>query len=156
MATPGDKSKTKIAAIILERLEKLYPNAHTALNWSNPMELLVAVVLSAQCTDKRVNLVTADLFKKYKSAAEFAGADQSQLEQDIKPTGFFRNKSKNIIAAATIITDRYNGQVPRTMPELIGLPGIARKSANIILAEAYNEIAGIPVDTHVKRLTRQK
>ena len=145
----------KRAAITVERLEKLYPNARTALNWSSPWELLVAVVLSAQCTDVRVNQVTADLFKKYRSVADFAGADPARLEQDIRPTGFFRNKTKNIIGAARVIAAEDAGQVPKTMPGLIRLPGIARKSANIILAEAYGVIAGIPVDTHVKRLTNR-
>lgn len=155
MKSASIESKKRTAAIVVERLDRLYPNAHTALNWSNPMELLVAVVLSAQCTDERVNMVTTGLFKKYKSAADFAGAGQSEFEQEIRATGFFRNKSKNIIGAAQEITAKYGGQVPQTMPELISLPGVARKSANIILAEAFGTIAGIPVDTHVKRLTKR-
>lgn len=145
----------KRPALIIERLDKLYPGARTALRWSSPWELLVAVVLSAQCTDERVNQVTADLFKKYRSVADFAGAESGQLEQDVRPTGFFRNKTKNIIGAAGMIVAEYAGQVPKTMPELLRLPGVARKSANIILAEAYGVIAGIPVDTHVKRLTNR-
>ncbi|MDP1809246.1 MAG: endonuclease III [Actinomycetota bacterium] len=149
------EKKMKRPALIIERLDKLYPGARTALRWSSPWELLVAVVLSAQCTDERVNQVTADLFKKYRSVADFAGAESGQLEQDVRPTGFFRNKTKNIIGAAGMIVAEYAGQVPKTMPELLRLPGVARKSANIILAEAYGVIAGIPVDTHVKRLTNR-
>jgi len=141
------------AAVIVERLDKLYPGARTALRWSNPLELMVAVVLSAQCTDERVNRVTAELFKKYRSATDFAGADRHELELDIRPTGFFRNKAKNIIGATRTLAAQYGGIVPDTMPELVRLPGIARKSANIILAEAYEVIAGVPVDTHVKRLS---
>lgn len=149
------EKQMKRAAIIVERLDRLYPNARTALNWSSPWELLVAVVLSAQCTDVRVNQVTPGLFKSHPSVADFAGADQARLEQEIRPTGFFRNKTKNIMGAARLVVAEYAGQVPKTMPELLRLPGIARKSANIILAEAYGVIAGIPVDTHVKRLTNR-
>lgn len=145
----------KLAGLVLERLERLYPAARTALHWTNPLELLVAVVLSAQCTDERVNRVTPSLFKKYTSAAGYRDADPSELEEDIRPTGFFRNKAKNIIGASAVIADEHNGRVPKTMPELLLLPGIARKSANIILAEAYGLIAGIPVDTHVARLTKR-
>ncbi len=143
------------AAEVVERLDKLYPNARTALHWSNPLELLVAVVLSAQCTDERVNQVTETLFAKYKTAADYAQADPRALEMDIRPTGFFRNKARNIMAAAAMMTADGGGEVPRTMAELIRLPGIARKSANIILAEAFGVIAGVPVDTHVRRLTNR-
>ncbi len=143
----------KQAQTILERLGKAYTDTGTALNWSNPIELLVAVVLSAQCTDKRVNMVTADLFLNYKTARDFARADPEQFENDIRSTGFFRNKAKNIIGAGAIIDGRYNGRLPQDMSELVKLPGIGRKSANIILAEAFGVVEGIPVDTHVIRLT---
>jgi endonuclease III len=148
------KLEAKIA-LIIDRLQRLYPNARTALNWSDPMELLTAVVLSAQCTDVRVNQVTAELFKKYRTAADYAGADIDEFAEEIRPTGFFRNKAKNIIGAARVIIHDHNGRVPSSLPELVKLPGIARKSANIILAEAYGVIAGIPVDTHVIRLTNR-
>ena len=152
---PDQMNLKEEAAIVFNRLERLYPNAKTALVWSTPMELLVAVILSAQCTDKRVNKVTADLFKKYRSAADYAVADEQTLENDIRPTGFFRNKTMSIIGSARIIAEKYDGEPPKTMPEMLGLPGIARKSANIILAESYGIIEGIPVDTHVKRLTNR-
>jgi endonuclease III len=142
-------------ALIIDRLQRLYPDARTALNWSDPMELLTAVVLSAQCTDVRVNQVTAELFKKYRTPADYAAADIDQFAEEIRSTGFFRNKAKNIVAAARVITHEHGGRVPSSMAELVKLPGIARKSANIILAEAYGTIAGIPVDTHVIRLTNR-
>jgi endonuclease-3 len=139
---------------ILDRLDNLYPD-HTALHWSNGIELLVAVVLSAQCTDERVNQVTVSLFREYPTAADYAHADPARFETEIKPTGFFRNKAKNIIGACSIIDKEYGGQVPKTMDKMVSLPGIGRKSAAIILAEVYGLNAGIPVDTHVKRLTKR-
>ncbi len=141
--------------LIIERLKPLYPNEKTALNWSNPFELLTAVILSAQCTDKRVNLVTEELFRKYRSVADYAGADIHVFESEVRSTGFFRNKTKNIIGSARVIIEKFGGQIPKTMPEILELPGIARKSANIILAEAYGVVEGVPVDTHVKRLTNR-
>jgi len=141
--------------LVLERLSKLFPNARTALNWSNPLELLVAVILSAQCTDERVNQVTKNLFKKYRTVADYANAKQEELEQDIKPTGFYRNKAKSIIGAARLILEKYNGQVPSSMAEILTLPGVARKTGSIVLAEAYSVIAGIPVDTHVRRVSQR-
>lgn len=138
---------------IIAGLQKAYPDAHCELNFSNPLELLVATILSAQCTDKRVNIVTEKLFRKYRSAADFAKADLSELEQDIKTTGFYRNKAKGIKAAAQSILEKHDGKVPRTMEELIELGGVGRKTANVVLGNAYNINLGVVVDTHVARLS---
>lgn len=152
---PRESSGAKIARTkkIIGGLEKAYPNAHCELNFSNPLQLLVATVLSAQCTDKRVNIVTENLFRKYPSAAEFAKADLSELEQDIKTTGFYRNKAKGIKAAAQSIVEEHGGEVPRTMEELIELGGVGRKTANVVLGNAFNINLGVVVDTHVARLS---
>lgn len=147
-------NQTKVK-LTLERLTKIFPNARTALNWSNPLELLVAVILSAQCTDERVNQVTKSLFKKYRTAADYAFTDSEELQQDIKPTGFYRNKAKSIIGATKLILEKYNGEVPKSMSEILKLPGVARKTGSIVLAEAYSIIAGIPVDTHVRRVSQR-
>ena len=146
--------KTKVLKII-ELLEKEYPKANTALHYTNPLEILVATMLSAQCTDKRVNIVTKSLFKKYKTAEDYAKADLAELEQDIRSTGFYRNKAKNIKNACRMLVEKYNSQVPRTMDELLELPGVARKTANIVLSNAYGIIEGIAVDTHVRRLSKR-
>lgn len=138
---------------VIRLLKKEYPKAGISLNFSNPVQLLVAVMLSAQCTDKRVNIVTAELFGKYKTASDFAGTDLKTLEQEIRPTGFYRNKAKNIINSARIIVKDFNGKVPDTMESLLKLPGVARKTANIVLSNAYGKNFGIAVDTHVKRLS---
>ncbi len=138
---------------IIRLLHEEYPNAKIALNFSNPLELLVAVVLSAQCTDKKVNEVTFYLFKKYKTVEDCAYASPEEFEKDIKPTGFYHNKAKNIIAAANMIIEKFNGQIPRTMDEILELPGVARKTANIVLGNAYGVVEGVAVDTHVKRVT---
>lgn len=138
---------------IITGLEKAYPNAHCELNFSNPLQLLVATILSAQCTDKRVNIVTEALFKKYLSAEDFAKANLAGLEQDIKSTGFFRNKAKGIKAAAQSIVEKHGGEVPRTMEELIELGGVGRKTANVVLGNAFNINLGVVVDTHVARLS---
>ncbi len=138
---------------IITRLEKEYPDARIALNYSNPLELLVATILSAQCTDKTVNRVTASLFSRYKTTDDYAGARRERFEQEIRPTGFYRNKAKNIINAAKKIKANYSGSVPKTMEELITLPGVARKTANIVLYNTYGVIAGIAVDTHVRRVS---
>ena len=135
--------------------ESRYPRAKVALNFSNPLELLVAVVLSAQCTDQRVNIVTANLFKKYKTVADYAGADLKAFQKDIYSTGFYRNKSKNIIATAKIIVSDFKSKVPSAMEDLLRLPGVARKTANIILFDGFGKIEGIAVDTHVGRLSRR-
>jgi endonuclease-3 len=137
---------------ILKQLKKKYPKASCALNWTNPLELLIATILSAQCTDQRVNIVTKDLFKKYRSACDFAGADEAELQQDIRSTGFYRQKTKSIIGACKVICEKFNGKVPQTMEELITLPGVARKTANVVLGTAYNINEGIAVDTHVGRV----
>ena len=138
---------------IISSLRKAYPAAHCELNFSNPLELLVATILSAQCTDKRVNIVTESLFRKYRSAADFAKADLSELEQDIKTAGFYRNKAKSIKAAAQSIVEKHGGKVPQTMEELIELDGVGRKTANVVLGNAFDMNVGVVVDTHVARLS---
>lgn len=138
---------------ILKILKKEYPNAKIVLNYNNLMQLLVATILSAQCTDERVNIVTKTLFKKYKTVKDFANADLKVFEEEIKPTGFYHNKAKNIISSAKIILEKFGGKVPDTMEDLISLPGVARKTANIVLSNAYGKIEGIAVDTHVRRLS---
>jgi len=138
---------------IIDILERKYPHARTALSFKMPLELLVSTVLSAQCTDERVNRVTEDLFQKYRSAKDYAQADLSELEQDIRPTGFFRNKAKAIKAFCAVLAERYNGEVPASLEVLVSLPGVGRKTANLVLSEAFG-IPGIVVDTHVLRLSR--
>jgi endonuclease-3 len=140
---------------IIAGLKKAYPNAHCELNHSKPLELLVATILSAQCTDKRVNLVTAGLFKKYPSADDYAKAEAAELEQDIRTTGFFRNKAKNIKACCQALVEQHGGDVPRTMEELIKLGGVGRKTANVVLGNAFNINSGVVVDTHVARLSQR-
>ena len=140
---------------IIAALQRTYPNAHCELKFSNPIELLIATILSAQCTDKRVNLVTAQLFKIYRSATDFANADPAELEQVIKPTGFFRNKAKNISACCAAIVARHGGEVPRTMAELTALGGVGRKTANVVLGNAFGINAGVVVDTHIARLSQR-
>jgi endonuclease III len=142
-------------AKIIALLEKLYPNAKTALNYNSPLEILVATMLSAQTTDIRVNIVTQKLFKKYHSAKDYADADIKELEQDIHSTGFYHNKAKNLKACCQLIVEKFQGQVPKTMEELIELPGVARKTSNIVLYNAYGLTAGIAVDTHVMRLSQR-
>ena len=146
--------KTRLQKII-ELLEKEYPKAKTALHYNSPLEILVATILSAQCTDKRVNVVTKSLFKKYKTAEDYANADLAELEQDIKSTGFYRNKAKNIKNAGQMLVEKFDSQVPNTMEEILELPGVARKTANIVLSNAYGVIEGIAVDTHVRRLSKR-
>lgn len=136
-------------------LRKLFPEAKIALRYDSPWELVVAVILSAQCTDKKVNEVTNDLFKKYQTLDAYVMATQGEFEADIRPTGFYRNKAKHILNTARIIKERYNGRVPSTMSELLALPGIARKTANVVLGNAYGVVEGIAVDTHVIRLSRK-
>jgi endonuclease-3 len=139
---------------ILPILKKKYPNARTELDYRTPLQLLVSTILSAQCTDVRVNIVTKDLFKKYKSAKDFADADLTELEQDIKPTGFFRNKAKNIKAACRVIAEQFSGEVPDNMEQLNSLPGVGRKTANVVLSNAFG-VPAISCDTHVIRLSRR-
>lgn len=136
-------------------LKKEYPNAKPSLNYSNPLELLVATVLSAQSTDVQINRVTEKLFHKYRTAGDYANADLRELEIDVYSTGFYKNKAKNIKAVAQLIVEKYNGKVPDTMEELVSLPGVGRKTANIVLARAFGIIEGIAVDTHVKRVSRR-
>lgn len=148
------KNKKLLIQKIISILEKDYPDPKTALNYKTPHQLLVATILSAQCTDVRVNMVTKDLFKKYKNVQEFADASQEEFEQDVHSTGFYRNKAKNIIAASNIIIEKFDGKVPDTMEELITLPGVARKTASVVLSEAFGKQSGVAVDTHVIRLTK--
>ncbi len=148
-----DKRRKK-AVKIVKILKELFPRADIALTHSNPWELLVATILSAQCTDKKVNEVTAELFKKYKTLNDYVKANQKEFEQDIKSTGFYRNKAKNILTTAKIIKEKYHGRVPHTMEEMLELPGVARKTANIVLGNAYGVVVGIAVDTHVRRLSK--
>ncbi len=149
-----DSAKKRIPEII-RILYREYPESRTALNFQAPLQILVATILSAQCTDARVNLVTPALFKKYRSASDFARANPEELQKEIRSTGFFRNKSKNIILAARKIVEDFDGKVPDSMEELITLPGVARKTANIVLSSGYGRAEGIAVDTHVKRLSRR-
>ena len=132
-------------------LKKKYPQAKISLRNKNPVQLLIAVILSAQCTDKRVNIVTKDLFKKYRTVKDFANTDLRELEKDIRSTGFYRNKAKNIKNTCKILIEKHNGKIPDTMEELLELPGVARKTANIVLNNAFGKIEGIAVDTHVLR-----
>lgn len=140
---------------ILAGLQRTYPDAHCELNFASPLQLLIATILSAQCTDKRVNLVTAELFRKYRSAADYANADLAALQQDIKSTGFFRNKAKNIQACCRALVEKHGGEVPRTMAELTQLDGVGRKTANVVLGNAFGLNEGIVVDTHVTRLANR-
>jgi endonuclease III len=147
------RNEVKRIKEIIRILEKVYPDAKTALNYKNPLELLVATVLSAQCTDERVNKVTMDLFKKYRSAEDYARVDLSELEKDVRPTGFYRNKAKAIKGFCTDLLEKYNGQVPANLNDLVSLKGIGRKTANLVLGEAFG-IPGIVVDTHVLRISQ--
>jgi len=140
---------------ILAQLKKDYPDSSIALKYSNPLQLLIATILSAQCTDVRVNMVTPALFKKYRSARDFASANLAELEQEIRSTGFFRNKAKSIMTCCQALVEKHNGQVPKTMGELIELGGVGRKTANCVLGEAYGINAGVIVDTHVRRITQR-
>ena len=149
------QAKVQRLSKIIAALKKTYPDAHCELNYSNPLELLIATILSAQCTDKRVNLVTAELFKKYRSARDYAGAPVAELEEAVKSTGFFRNKTKSIKIAAQALVERYSGEVPRTMDELLQLGGVGRKTANVVLGNAFNLSEGVVVDTHVTRLSQR-
>lgn len=145
----------KKAQEVIKRLKKSYPEAKIALNFENPLQLLIATILSAQCKDERVNEVTEKLFKKYKSAKDFANADLEELAEDIKSTGFYQQKAKYIKEACKMIVEKFGGEVPKTMDELLELPGVARKTANIVLANAYGIVEGIPVDTHVRKISKR-
>ena len=143
------------AAKIVAALKKLFPNARIVLNYSSNWELLVAVILSAQCTDKKVNEVTAKLFKKYRALNAYLKANPKEFEKDIRPTGFFRAKTKNILAAANMVKEKFGGKIPKTMAEMLKIPGVARKTANVVLGNAYRVVEGIAVDTHVRRLSQK-
>ena len=140
---------------IIERLSKTYPDAHVALDFTNPLECLIATILSAQCTDERVNLVTKTLFHKYTTPADYLDVPEAELAADIKPTGFFNQKTRSIRGACARIVEAFGGKVPNTMEELITLPGVARKTANIVLGNAYGIVEGIAVDTHVRRVSER-
>ncbi len=139
---------------IITALKKLHPKAKIVLTYGNNWELLVSVILSAQCTDKKVNEVTEKLFRKYRSLDDYAGADQKKFEQNIYSTGFYRAKTKNILAAAKLVKEKFGGKIPKTMEEMLMIPGVARKTANVVLGNAYGVVEGIAVDTHVRRLAR--
>lgn len=147
-------SKNRVSKTI-ELLEKEHPDAKIALKYTNALELLVATILSAQCTDKRVNIVTKILFEKYRKPEDYANADLNELEEDIRSTGFYRNKARNIKRCCQVLTEKFNSQVPKTMKEMLELPGVARKTANIVLSNAHGVIEGIAVDTHVSRVARR-
>jgi endonuclease-3 len=155
MARESLEQKAGRTRQIIAALRAAYPDAHCELNYTTPLELLIATILSAQCTDKRVNLVTAELFRKYRSAADFANADLARLENEIKSTGFFRNKAKNIRDCCRALVDKHGGQVPRTMEALTALGGVGRKTANVVLGNAFDINAGVVVDTHVARLSHR-
>lgn len=148
-------TKKQRALEILSRLQFLYPDATCSLNYATPVQLLVATILSAQCTDERVNKVTPALFGRFPDAESLANADILELEELVRSTGFYRNKAKNIKAACRMIVNDFNSVVPNEMPELLKLPGVARKTANVVLAHAYGINAGVTVDTHVKRLSQR-
>ncbi len=148
---PDSEKKRRVVKII-DLLENEFPNAKTALDFSSPLEILVATMLSAQSTDRTVNIVTKSLFKKYRKAEDYADADLAELEQDVRSTGFFRNKAKNIKKTGQMLVEKFDSKVPKTMDEMLELPGVARKTANIVLQNAYGIVEGIAVDTHVRRV----
>jgi len=152
MPRESQADRKERARKIIDALKRVYPDAHCELEFSNPLELLVATILSAQCTDKRVNQVTAELFKQYRTARDFAQAPPARLEEAVKSTGFFRNKAENIQACCAALLKHHGGEVPRTMDELRALAGVGRKTANVVLGNAFGINAGVVVDTHVARL----
>ena len=147
--------KSELARELLVRLPAIYPNAHCELDYTNPLELLVATILSAQCTDKRVNMVTKDLFVRCRTAADYANISQEDLESIVRSTGFYRNKAKNIRAMGAALIAKHGGEVPSTLEELAALPGAGRKTANVVLGNAFNKNEGVVVDTHVSRLSQR-
>ena len=155
MSEPISPAERERVHTIVARLRAAYPDARCSLNFSSPLELLVATILAAQCTDERVNIVTATLFQKYRTPADYANAPIEALEQDIKSTGFYRNKAKNIQGMARQLIERYGGQVPQKMDELVQLPGVARKTANVVMGNAFGVVEGVVVDTHVGRISRR-
>jgi endonuclease-3 len=155
MKPPTLEERKQHAKKIISRLRQAYPNAHCALNHSSPLELLIATILSAQCTDERVNIVTADLFRKYRNCGDYVTAGSKELENDIHSTGFFRNKTKSIQGTCKILNEQYGGEVPADLHSLLALPGVARKTANVVLGNAFGIASGIVVDTHVARLSNR-
>jgi endonuclease-3 len=151
----AESSLTQRAAELCRALAAVYPDAHCELDFRSPLELLVATMLSAQCTDVQVNKVTADLFRKYRSARDYAEAKPAELEQDLRRIGLFRTKAKNLRAAAHILVEKHQGEIPRTMEELTELPGVGRKTANVVLGNAFGINVGVVVDTHVARLSQR-
>lgn len=149
------KKRTQLAVRINRELKKLFPHAKIALTFGNNWELMVAVQLSAQCTDKKVNEVTPVLFKKYRTFDDYVNADPREFEKDIHSCGFYRNKTKNILAAAKMVKEQFHGKLPHTMKEMLTIPGVARKTANVVLGNAYGVVEGIAVDTHIKRLSKK-
>jgi endonuclease-3 len=154
-STAGQGTDPARVQAILQRLDEAYPAATCALKHENPFQLLIATILSAQCTDERVNLVTPAIFNKYPSPKAFAYANPAELQQEIRPTGFFRNKTKSIMGASKKIVEEFHGQVPQTMDQLLMLPGVARKTANVVLGTAFGQADGVVVDTHVQRVARR-
>jgi len=152
---PADAERKRRAARIVRRLAAAYPDAKCSLDFSTPLELLVATILSAQCTDARVNQLTPGLFRKYPTAAHYAHASQSELERDVQPTGFFRNKAKSIRLCCQALLEKHDGKVPDALDALVELPGVGRKTANVILGTAFNRAEGVVVDTHVGRIVRR-
>ena len=155
MPRENTAAKQACARNLIAALQRIYPDAHCELNFTSPLQLLVATILSAQCTDKRVNLVTARLFEKYRTARDFAEAPLPELEEAVKSTGFFRNKAKNIQACCAALVEKFGGEVPRTMDELHALAGVGRKTANVVLGNAFGINVGVVVDTHVTRLVNR-
>ena len=147
--------KTKQTKEVIKRLKREYPDAHCALLYSNPFELLIATILSAQCTDVRVNIVTSELFRKYRNPQDYLNVVQEELEQDIRSTGFYRNKAKNIQATCEKIVNNFDGEIPQDIDKLLTLNGVARKTANVVLGNAFGIASGVVVDTHVRRLTNR-
>ncbi len=154
-ANESSDDKKKRTRDIIRRLKRAYPDAKCSLNHANAFELLIATILSAQCTDERVNIVTSDLFRKYRGPQDYLSVAPRELEKDIQSTGFFRNKTKSIQGTSKMLLDEYNGRVPQTMDELLELPGVARKTANVVLGNAFDIKAGVVVDTHVTRLSHR-
>ncbi|MGE6762834.1 endonuclease III [Corallococcus interemptor] len=144
-----------LVPVVLERLREKYPDAKYELNWNTPFQLLVATILAAQCTDERVNRVTAELWKKYDGPQALADADTAELEEDLKPTGFFKQKTKTVQAVSRALLDAHQGEVPDRMEDLVELPGVARKTANVVLNTAFNQASGVIVDTHVSRVSQR-
>jgi endonuclease III len=143
------------ASEVIVRLKAEYPDARTELDWSNPLELLVATILSAQTTDVQVNRVTETLFSKYRTAEDYADSTPDELEEDIRPTGFYRNKARSLRGMANVLVEEHGGEVPRTMSELVALPGVGRKTANVVLGNAFGTNEGVVVDTHVRRVSNR-